>query len=62
MPSDTLTIEAFGSTSLVQSGNNYFLDGADGSSVELSYGGAPVVVGPVWRVDADRRRADGKRL
>ncbi len=38
-------IEAFGSTSLVESGGNYFLKGADGSSVELMYNGAPVVTG-----------------
>ncbi len=46
MSSDEVTtIEAFGSTSLVQDGSNYFLDATDGSAVELSYGGAPVVVG-----------------
>jgi 20S proteasome alpha/beta subunit len=38
-------IEAFGSTSLVASGSNYFLDPVGGSAVELSYGGAPVVAG-----------------
>jgi hypothetical protein len=38
-------IEAFGSTSLVQVGSNYFLDPNGGSAVELSYGGAPVVAG-----------------
>ena len=46
MSSDTVTtIEAYGSTTLVQRGSNYFLNGTDGSSVELSYGGAPVVTG-----------------
>src|SRR6185437_7749072 len=40
-----VVIEAFGSTSLVESGGNYFLKGADGSSVELMYNGAPVVTG-----------------
>ena len=38
-------IEAFGSTSLVESGSNYFLHPNGGSAVELSYGGAPVVAG-----------------
>ena len=39
-------IEAFGSTSLVQSGNDYFLEPVGGSSgPELSYAGAPVTVG-----------------
>jgi len=40
-----ITIEAFGNTSLVESGNNYFLYPNGGSAVELSYGGAPVVDG-----------------
>jgi hypothetical protein len=38
-------IEDFGSTSLVESGNNYFLHPNGGSAVELSYAGAPVVAG-----------------
>ena len=38
-------IEAFGSTSLVEAGSNYFLHPNGGSAVELSYGGAPVVAG-----------------
>ena len=38
-------IEAFGSTSLVEVGNNYFLQPNGGSAVELSLGGAPVVAG-----------------
>ena len=38
-------IEAFGSTSLVEDGSNYFLHPNGGSAVELSYGGAPVVAG-----------------
>src|SRR5215469_5537837 len=38
-------IESFGSTSLVQTGSNYFFYPTGGSAVELSYGGAPVVVG-----------------
>ena len=39
-------IEAFGSTSLVEVGNNYFLDSiSSGTGPELKYGGAPVVAG-----------------
>ena len=39
-------IESFGSTSLVQLGNNYFLYPVGGSSgPELSFSGAPVVAG-----------------
>ena len=38
-------IEAFGSTSLLAEGNNYFLQPNGGSAVELSFGGAPVVAG-----------------
>jgi hypothetical protein len=38
-------IEGFGSTSLVESGSNYFLHPNGGSAVELSYAGAPVVAG-----------------
>jgi VCBS repeat-containing protein len=40
---DPLVIEAFGSTSLVEIGNNYFFNSATGP--ELKYNGAPVVVG-----------------
>ena len=36
-------IEAFGSTSLVEVGNNYFLDSiSTGTGPELKYGGAPL--------------------
>ena len=38
-------IEAFGSTSLVEVGNNFFLDNSAGSGPELKYGGAAVVAG-----------------
>jgi serralysin len=39
----TVTIEAFGSTSLVQVGNNYYLDNiSSGTGPELQYQGAPV--------------------
>jgi serralysin len=42
----TEVIENFGSTSLVQVGNNYFMDPVGGSSgPQLMYGGTPVVAG-----------------
>src|SRR5262249_6879660 len=45
-PIATTVIESFGSTSLVQLGNNYFLYPVGGSSgPELSWSGAPVVAG-----------------
>ena len=39
------TIEAFGSTSLLAEGSNYFLQPNGGSAIELSFGGVPVVAG-----------------
>jgi 20S proteasome alpha/beta subunit len=45
-PGNISTIESIGSTSLVQIGNNYFLDGTGGAiGAELQYNGAIVVVG-----------------
>ena len=42
----SITIESFGSTSLVQVGSNYFLYPVGGSSgPELEYGGSPMVAG-----------------
>src|SRR5207237_567191 len=42
----TTLIEAFGSTSLVQSGSNYFFNPAPGvTGTELKFSGAPVVAG-----------------
>ena len=42
----TTVIESFGSTKLVEVGNNYFLDSiSTGTGPELQYGGAPVVAG-----------------
>ena len=38
-------IESFGSTSLAEVGNNYFLDNSAGSGPELKYGGAAVAAG-----------------
>ncbi len=43
---NTTVIEAFGSTSLVQVGNNYFMDShSTGTGPEVMYGGAPLTVG-----------------
>jgi hypothetical protein len=44
-PLNPTVIEAFGTTSLLSSGNNYFLQANGGSAVELSFGGTPVVAG-----------------
>jgi hypothetical protein len=41
----TTVIEAFGSTSLTEVGNNYFMQPNGGTAVELSLNGAPVTVG-----------------
>ena len=41
----TTVIETFGSTSLTEVGNNFFLDNSAGSGPELKYAGAPVVAG-----------------
>jgi hypothetical protein len=42
----TTVIEAFGSTELVQVGNNYFMDSVStGTGPEVMYGGAPLTVG-----------------
>ncbi len=46
LPPPTQTvIESFGTTSLIENGNNYFFETNGGPEVELSYGGAPVVAG-----------------
>jgi hypothetical protein len=45
-PTPTTTIESYGSTALVQSGSNYFMNPvAGGSGPELEYSGAPVTSG-----------------
>jgi S-formylglutathione hydrolase FrmB len=44
-PPPPTVIEAFGSTSLLQVGNNYFMAPTGGPEVELNFGGAPVVEG-----------------
>lgn len=57
------TIEAFGSTSLIEDGGFYFLQPNDGSAVELRYDGSPVAVGQFgqWsRLPRSRRRTDIK--
>src|SRR5713226_1866618 len=45
-PPPTIVIEGFGSTKLVEVGNNYYLDSiSSGSGPELQFDGAPVVAG-----------------
>jgi hypothetical protein len=63
-PSSSTVIEAFGSTSLVESGNNYFLQPNGGTAVELSYGGSPVVVGQYgqWAPIAAEQTASGYQV
>jgi hypothetical protein len=58
------TIEAFGSTSLVEIGNNYFLQPNGGTAVELSLSGAPVVVGQFgqWAPIAAEQTASGYQV
>ena len=52
-------IEAFGSTSLVEVGNNYFLDSiSSGTGPELKLWRRAFCGGSVWGLDADRRGAD----
>ena len=47
-PPPATVIESFGSKSLVQVGNNYFLDGkSTGTGPEVMFGGAPVVAGQI---------------
>ena len=58
----TRTIEASGSTSLVEVGNNYFLDAiSTGTGPELKYGGAAVVAGQFrpWTLVAAEQTAGG---
>ncbi len=48
-PPSSTTIEAFGATALVQSGNDYFLNPvAGGTGPELTYGGTPWAAGQAW--------------
>ena len=54
---------AFGSTSLTEVGNAIFISmTAEGLVRRCKAGGAALVAGEAWRLDADRRGADGKRL
>ena len=55
-------IESSGTTSLLTDGTHYYLQPNGGAAVELSYNGAPVMVGAIWRLDPDRGAADGDRL
>ena len=60
-PPPPTVIESFGSTSLLESGSNYFLQPAGGSAVELSYAGAPVVAGQFgsWEPIGAEQTANG---
>src|SRR5262245_17658727 len=60
----SVTIEAFGSTSLVEDGSHYFLQPNGGSAVELSYGGSPVVAGQFgqWAPIAADQTASGYQV
>ena len=52
-------IESSGSTSLVEVGNNYYLDSiSSGTGPELKYAGAAVTAGEFGTLDADRRGTD----
>ena len=54
---------SFGSTLLTEAATEYFLYNAIGSGPYLQVGGAVVLAGEsCWRLGADRRGADGKRL
>ena len=55
-------IEAYGSTSLVEVGNNYFLNNSSGSGPSLKYLGANYVAGQFGLLDADWRGTDGQRV
>ena len=59
--SSLTTIESSGSTSLLTDGTNYFLQPANGPTVELSYNGAPVTVGQFdgWAPIAVEQTATG---
>src|SRR5215831_886674 len=60
----SVTIEAFGSTSLVADGGHYFLQPNSGSAVELSNGGSPVVAGQYgqWAPIAANQTASGYQV
>jgi hypothetical protein len=57
-------IEAFGSTSLVQSGKNLYLNGSDGSSSQLKYSGAAVSADQfgAWTPIAAEKNAGGYQV
>jgi serralysin len=60
LPPPTVIATA-GPTTLLQSGSNYLIETADGSTVELSYGGAPIVAGQFggWTPIAAQQTASG---
>ncbi len=61
LPAGTTLIESFGSTSLVQVGNNYYLESnSTGAALELIYGGSPLTVGEfVWTPFAAEQTSSG---
>ena len=64
MSSDLTTIEAFGSTSLLTDGTDYFLQSAEGPELELSYDGAPAVAGEFgsWTLIGAEQTATGYEI
>ena len=62
-PPPTLIATA-GSTSLLESGSNYLIETSDGPTVELGYGGAPIVVGQFdgWTPIVAQKMASGYEL
>src|SRR5260370_470563 len=58
---DSKVIDAFGATSLVEVGNQYFLQDVDGAGPSLNFGAAAVVEGQfgTWNPIAVEQTADG---
>jgi len=63
LPTPTVVMVA-GSTALLESGSNYIIETTDGSMVEVSYGGAPIMVGQFggWTPIAAQKTASGYEL
>jgi serralysin len=62
VPVATATVESAGSTSLIKTGENFFMNpSGGGSGVELKHGGSPVVAGQfgVWTPVGAEQTADG---
>jgi S-formylglutathione hydrolase FrmB/cytochrome c2 len=62
--SDLTTIKSSGTTSLLTDGTNYYLQTGDGPPVEVSYDGAPIVVGQfgAWTLIAAQQTASGYEI